>query len=126
MSRMAILLVIVGELHPVRASRCPREADAVLVIDADAVLALAVADERFESVAGRHGEVVEVVSRVEHEQFLQRPPSKGWAVPRDPASTEQPFRVLVYERQNHKPSVTRNVTRRTDPPPESSCRPIWV
>lgn len=51
--------------------RFPAEADAPLVIDADGVLALPVAFERFEAIAGRDGEVVEFGDGVNLGEFPQ-------------------------------------------------------
>ena len=58
--RLAVLLVIINNLY-IRGSRGsfgPFEANPPLVVDADAVLALAVTFERFETVAGQSGKVL--------------------------------------------------------------------
>jgi len=47
------VLVVVNDLNVLRSRRGPAEADAPLVVDADAVLTLAVALERLKSIAGR-------------------------------------------------------------------------
>jgi hypothetical protein len=52
-------LVVVHDLDILRTGSRPAEADAILVIHPDAVLAHAIAPERFEAVARRHTEVVE-------------------------------------------------------------------
>src|SRR5229473_968064 len=58
---MAALLMIVNNLHvrwPQRAAR-PLEANPPLIVNADAVLALAIADQGFEAIAGQSGNVSE-------------------------------------------------------------------
>src|SRR5271166_5425826 len=64
--------VIVGDLYVVRIALAPREADAVLVIDANAVLPFAIASEPLQSVAGRQRQVAQRSSRVQHLQFPKR------------------------------------------------------
>ena len=47
------VLVVVNDLNVLRSRGGPAEADAPLIVDADAVLTLAVALERLKSIAGR-------------------------------------------------------------------------
>jgi hypothetical protein len=49
--------MIIYDFHVVWAIRCPAEANTPLVVDANRVLAFAVAAERFEMISGRHGEL---------------------------------------------------------------------
>ena len=104
-------LVAVDNLHVPRAGGGPDEADAVLVVDADAVLALAITGQGFETVYRRHSEITDLVGRVEHEEFLERSLAEFGAVLRDSASAEQFLCVLVGERKNHELCVPRSVTR---------------
>jgi hypothetical protein len=62
-------LVVVNDLQVFRSPRCPDKADAVLHVDRDAVLASAVADELFESVARWNLQVVQTVGVVRLKQF---------------------------------------------------------
>ena len=50
----------------------PDEADAPLIVDADAVLASTIALERLEPIAGRNAEVGEGVGRIEDDEFSKR------------------------------------------------------
>jgi hypothetical protein len=50
-------------------SLCPYEADAPLLVDADAVLTRPVAFQRFEAIVRRHGEIAEQLGVVEHPKF---------------------------------------------------------
>ncbi|KRC17442.1 hypothetical protein ASE31_29915 [Acidovorax sp. Root217] len=49
----------------------PHEADSPLIVDADAVLALAVANQSFKSVARRNPQVEQLSGGVEHAQLAQ-------------------------------------------------------
>ncbi len=63
--------VVIEDFDLVRPVRFPDEAETPLVIDADGVLAFPVALERFQAVAGRHGEVVEFGDGVKLGEFPQ-------------------------------------------------------
>src|SRR5208337_952097 len=71
---MAILLVIVNDLHMRRPRRSagPLEAHAPLIVDAYAVLALAVAMQRFKTVSGQRGKVRERRSCLQAVQLQPR------------------------------------------------------
>src|SRR5674476_124464 len=60
-----LLSVVVGDLNLVCAAVGPDEADAVLIVDADRVLAGTVADELFQAVAGWHPQAVQFCGGVE-------------------------------------------------------------
>jgi hypothetical protein len=57
--------------------RVPAEANAELVVNADAVLALAVTSQRLQAVAQRRVQVVQRAGRVEVTQLSQRLPGNG-------------------------------------------------
>jgi hypothetical protein len=57
--------VVVDDLHVLCVSALPDEADAVLIVDPDAVLAPPVAGQCFESVSRKRRQVAEFASRVE-------------------------------------------------------------
>ena len=103
---MSLSLVVVDNLNVLRAGGRPYEADAVLVVDADAVLALAVTNQGFKTVAGRHSEITDLVGRVEHQKLLERSIAEFRTVLLDSASVEQLLCVLVGERLDHKPKRT--------------------
>lgn len=62
--------MIVHDLHIIGVPIVPDEADAVLIVHANAVLAPPVASERLEPVTGERRQVAEFASRV---QLLQLP-----------------------------------------------------
>jgi hypothetical protein len=59
--------VIVGDFDIYWPSGCPREADAPLVVDSDAVLAFSVALQLFETVARWNAQVIDGFSGVEYQ-----------------------------------------------------------
>src|SRR6516162_7717318 len=75
-------LVVVHNLDLVGVSVPPLKADAVLVTDANAVLAFPITSEALQAVAGRQGEVAKRSGRIHDLQFLQSGLSQtGWDAP---------------------------------------------
>jgi hypothetical protein len=66
-----MVLMVIYDLCPFDAAVRPNEIDAVFVIDADGVLAFAVALERFQPVARRNPEIVQFSCDVELLEFAQ-------------------------------------------------------
>ena len=66
--------MVIDDLDIFRSRHRLSEADAVLVVDADAVLAGASALERFEPVAGRNPQIVQLVSGFDEQKFAVRHP----------------------------------------------------
>jgi len=64
--------VIIRDLNFVRVTLAPLETNAVLIVDANAVLAFAIAAQPLKPVAGRNEKVCQGRSRVQHLQFLER------------------------------------------------------
>jgi hypothetical protein len=54
--------MIVHDFHVGRVAICPHKAEAILVFDANAVLPLPVAFERFQVVAGERGQILAVAA----------------------------------------------------------------
>lgn len=61
--------MIVHDFDIVRVTRSPNEADAVLIVDPNAVLPLAIATQSLESVAGRHPKIANVSGGMQHEKL---------------------------------------------------------
>ena len=57
--------VVVDDLDVLRTCRRPNEADPVLIVNSNTVLALTIAPKRFESVARRHAEILQSVSLIQ-------------------------------------------------------------
>jgi hypothetical protein len=64
--------MIVRGLHLVRVAVTPNETNAPLVVDADAMLARAVAAKRFQVIPGRRRQIGEAVRRIELAELSQR------------------------------------------------------
>ena len=87
----------------------PTEANAVLLIDADAVLSLAVACEGLEAVARRALEVVEIGGGVQDKQFGARPSAKVGRKRAGGVAQKKFLGFLAYEGANHTfTNYTRN------------------
>jgi hypothetical protein len=61
--------MVINDLDVFGTCPCPAEADAPLVVDPDAVLALPIAAKHLESVSGRHTQVVEAGGNLELAQL---------------------------------------------------------
>ena len=60
-----MLLMIIGDFDPMRVAIFPSETHAPLIIDADAVLAFAIAPKLFETIARNRLKVLETSSGME-------------------------------------------------------------
>jgi hypothetical protein len=94
------LSVVVDDLDIVGIASLPSEADAPLVVDANAVLAPAVALERLPLIAGRGRQVLENSSAVQIEQLPASRPLDGPEPPNRPV-VEQFLHALVLEGPDH-------------------------
>jgi len=96
--------MVVNNLYFVRVSASPDEANAPLVVDADAVLSLAVAVERLKAIARWGSQVTQRNSGIQLAELPERHRLDG-AKARDPFSLVEALRVLRPEALDHLPSV---------------------
>jgi hypothetical protein len=103
--------VIVDDLYVVGVPVVPDEADTVLIVDTNAVLAPSVPRKRFKPVAGESCEVTELASCM---QLLQLPlGNTGYLLkPSAEPAREERLGLSIFERPNHliegiTPSVIR-------------------
>jgi hypothetical protein len=78
--------------------RLPAKNDAPLIIDANAIKALQITPQGFETVTGRGAQIVKRMSRIEAIQFLQcRFHNRGWKTSDSvtPKAMEEIFRRTV-------------------------------
>jgi hypothetical protein len=61
----ASLISVINDFNVGRAVASPNEADAILLVDSDAVLPLSISRKRFKSVSNRDPEVFQLLSRVQ-------------------------------------------------------------
>lgn len=66
--------MIIRDLDCVRITLTPLEANAILIVDTNAVLAFAIALQPFQTIPRRRSEISEVCRSMEHLQFLQPRP----------------------------------------------------
>jgi hypothetical protein len=93
--------VVVDDLDIGGPSDSPREADAPLLIDSDAVLAFPVASQFLQPVPGRDPEVVEQFSGIEHRQLPQCRPAGGVVEPSMSLPSPDALGLLVGEGDQH-------------------------
>src|SRR5262245_13764699 len=99
--------MVIDDLDVLRATRCPYETHPELVVDADAVLAGAVAFQCFQPIARWHLEVAQVPGPVQHGQ-LSHCHRLDTHEPPDTPAAEQGRSIGTVERPNrHKPILTR-------------------
>ena len=98
--------MVIDDLHTVGVTSHPAKADAPLVIDPDAVLALAITLERLKPIGWRNPQIVQGGGVVEHAQFATR---HGLDIGRQPPgwrSVPDLFRFLVGEVPDHAATIT--------------------
>ncbi len=61
--------MIVNNLNVPCFAIAPHKTDPPLIVNANAVLTLAVAVQRLQTIAGRHTQIVELLCRVDHKQL---------------------------------------------------------
>lgn len=96
--------MVVHDLDIVGVASVPAETHPPLIVDADAVLSSAVAEESLEAVAGGHPQVLEVMRSVQQHQLPQRGPLYHRTPGFHPLSPEETVRICVCEAQGrHAP-----------------------
>jgi len=63
--------MVIGDLHIVRMALAPHEANAELIVDANAVLSLSVSLQSFQAISRQDGQVRQTPRTVYHEQLSQ-------------------------------------------------------
>jgi hypothetical protein len=93
------VLVVVSNLDVVGIMPTPHETDAILIVDPNTVLPLAIAMKLFETIPGRYPQIVELNGSVKHDKFASGDPRRRGAV----CFTTQPDfrRVFVGEGLDH-------------------------
>ena len=96
--------MIVHDFHVRRVAICPHKAEAVLIVDANAVLPLPVSFERFQVVAGERGQILHGFRFVECREFPLGGPFNDLIFPGE-FVVEELLGFGVPKRANHVPSV---------------------
>lgn len=106
---VVVWLVVVDDLDGISGAITPDEAEAVLIIDPDAVLTAAISEEGFEAVPGRDSQIIEAGSHLKLEELAAGYPLEGDEPP-DADTVGQGLGVRTAERSDHAAMVTRNVS----------------
>ena len=93
--------MIVDDLDVVRIGSEPAEADAPLVVDSDAVLAIPVPREFLKAIGWRDTEVEEAGSGIKHDEFAKGNSLKVRRHSANPLQFEQSLGVGVAKAANH-------------------------
>jgi hypothetical protein len=96
------MLVTVNDLHVVGIAIPPAKADTPLLVHANTVLACAIAPELFQSIAGRHAQVVELLGRVHRHEFAQHRALETRRIASDGLASEQTLRISIGEGVDHR------------------------
>jgi hypothetical protein len=108
---LSSLSVVVGDLDLCGARGGPSEADAPLVVNADAVLSLAVAVQLLEAVTRWNPKVVDVLGGVEDQELAIGNSLKIGAELADVRAIPDELGFLIRERLDHSKSITHGVTK---------------
>jgi hypothetical protein len=92
--------MVVGNFDVESIPLIPAEADAILIVDPDAVLPLAASRERFQPVSGEQCQVAERACPVQVEQLAKRDPFYAMKLFREPLPKDL-FRLSISKRANH-------------------------
>jgi hypothetical protein len=93
--------VIVDNFHIVSVAIGPGEADPPLVIDADAVLTLAIAAKLLKPITRRRAQILERLGGVKDDEFAQHDAAKVSRKPPNRLPLEQALGVTIGEAPDH-------------------------
>lgn len=99
--------MVVHHFDLLRVAVLPNDADPVLIVDPDAVLAQSIAGECFEMAARERAQVVEPLRRVKLQELALRHPGNAPEPPRRVALKER-FRIAAPEGPDHLSRVLRD------------------
>jgi hypothetical protein len=99
---MERLLVVVDDLDIERITVLPPEAEAPLIVDANAVLSGAIPFELLQPIAGGNAKVLEPLSRVDQAKLSQHKPLELGRKAADRFAPEQALSVPIGEALNHR------------------------
>ena len=93
--------MIINNLNLEGIAVSPPKADPPLVIDANAVLASAIALELLQAVAGRDAEIVELLGGIHQSQLAEHDAVKLGGEAPDAFAPEQPLGIAIGEAGDH-------------------------
>lgn len=89
--------MVIRNFHIISVAVAPFEADSVLIIDPDAVLAPAITLEGFHPVTRQSGEISQLVCSIDHAELLEGSPDAAVKAPAV-ASGVQPLGFAILKR----------------------------
>src|ERR1019366_6297462 len=101
--------MIVGDLDSVRLAVNPAKANSPLVVDADAVLSVAIACKFLQSIPRRHAQIIQRFGRIENRQLTQCGALQFSGEPLDPFTPEESLRGFVREIPDHDVMIAPRV-----------------
>ncbi len=100
--------MIVHDLDLIGVAVVPDKANAPLVVDADAVLTVAVARKSLKAITGRDSQVIQVRSVMEHHQLALRPALDMFREPPDSTAFGNRLGITVAVTPDHLLRVARH------------------
>lgn len=102
--------MVVGNFHIMRFTIVPTKAKSPLVVDSNAMLSGAIANEPFQVVARRNQQVIQRLRGVKHRKLAKSSPLQLTGKSLDSLAPKEPFGVLVGEAADHVTIVAHRVT----------------
>ena len=93
--------MVVDDFHSVGVALPPHEANAILIIDPDAVLALAFAVQRLQPVSGRYPQIIQRHRGMQQEELLECPHSQIGGNPSASPRLPKLLRIRIPEARYH-------------------------
>ena len=93
--------MIVDDFHIVGVAFRPHEAYAILIIDPNAVLALALAVQQLQPVSGRHAQIIQRHRGMQQEELLECPHSQMGGNPSASPRLPKLLRIRIPEARYH-------------------------
>jgi hypothetical protein len=102
-------LVVIHDLHFVSICSLPNEADSVLIVDANAMLPLAIPVKSLKAIARRHPQDLQTNSRIQDEELPGRSRAKIRRESAAFACPKEQLRIRVLKALNHEQSITKHI-----------------
>ena len=99
--------MIVDDFHVVGFALPPHEADAILIIDPDAVLVLALAVQQLQPVSRRHPQIIQRHRGMQQEELLECPNSHTGGNPSASPRLPKLLRIRIPEARYHAEILPR-------------------
>ena len=99
--------MVVDDFHVVGFVLPPHEADAVLIVDPDAVTALALPVQRLQPVSGRHPQIIQRHGGMQQEELLECPHSQVAGNPSASPRSPKLLRIRIPEARYHATILPR-------------------